>query len=129
MVSANARRPQVLLVEDSPIIRKMVQAGIGSHYEVLTAENTAQGWQLFEQHRPAVVILDASLESRGDGFTLLESIKNSSEAPLCLVAMLTADNSVTAREVAKRFGVDAFFTKPISGRTLLRWLQDVCPEP
>lgn len=121
--------PQILLVEDSPIIRKMVVGGIGKHYEVLVAEDTAEGWRMFQQHRPRVVFLDASLQNKGDGFALLSAIKSADSPGDHLVAMLTGDASEASREVANRYGADAYFTKPIGGSSLLRWLQEVYPAP
>ena len=54
-------KAKLLVVDDDEGIRTQMKWALGQHYEVLLAEDRASALALFQQHRPAVVLLDLGL--------------------------------------------------------------------
>ena len=54
--------PQILLIEDQPNQRLLYEQELSDEgYDVLTASNGRDGLELFERHRPQLVIVDVLL--------------------------------------------------------------------
>jgi len=75
---------KLLIVDDSPEIRKQLKWGFGNEYRVLLAESVDEALKLFEQHTPDVVTLDLGLPPDIDG---------ASEGLRCLQIMLQSQPS------------------------------------
>ena len=66
---ADARKT-VLIADDQPRVRQLVRATIGSdQYAVVEAADGEVAWQLLQQHRPAVALLDVQMPGR-DGLAV-----------------------------------------------------------
>ena len=69
---ADARKT-VLIADDQPRVRQLVRATIGSdqyaQYAVVEAADGDVAWQLLQQHRPAVALLDVQMPGR-DGLAV-----------------------------------------------------------
>ena len=49
----------ILIVEDDPAIQSLVSLGLRyEHYHVIATDNGLTGLQLFEEHKPDLIILD-----------------------------------------------------------------------
>jgi len=60
---------KLLIVDDSPEIRKQLKWGLGKHYKVLLAEDVAEAVKLFDVHCPKVMTIDLGLPPDVDGAT------------------------------------------------------------
>ncbi|MBI5397385.1 MAG: response regulator transcription factor [Verrucomicrobia bacterium] len=106
-----ARRVKLLVVEDSPIVRKRLCALIErlpSVNLIGCAEDGSQGLELFRALQPEAVMLDLQLPGLS-GFELLPVFK--SERPDCPVIVLTTYADDIVRERCVRLGADHFFDK------------------
>lgn len=98
-----ARRPQVLLVEDTITTRALERSILeAAGYEVRVAVDGIEAWQLLEEHGADVVVSDVDMP-RMDGVALCEAARRSSrfrDVPFILVTSL-------ASEADRRRGVEA----------------------
>src|ERR1700745_1861221 len=109
----------VLVADDSAVYRKLVEHALPSAlFPVLLAKNGLEAIELFDQHRPEMVITDWVMPY----ITWLEvsrRIRESSEGPYTYIIILT---SVTQTENVVRglaAGADDYLTKPFHAEELL----------
>jgi two-component system cell cycle response regulator len=110
---------QVLVVDDSPFSRKLVEHAVsGGSYSLLLAENGNEAMRLFKKHRPAVVITDWMLPD-SSGPELCERMRAESPDSYTYIILLT---SMTEKEdIVKGLssGADDYLTKPFDRGELL----------
>lgn len=116
MEKKEAAPPRVLIIEDEGGLLEILELNFRSAgYSVSTAADGVTAWQLFEQVRPDLLVLDLNLPQMS-GFRLLELVRSESEVP---VLILTAYDFAEAEEVA-RHRPNAFVKKPFHVRDLIR---------
>lgn len=102
----------ILLVEDEANSRKgLTQFLQGLDYDVMTAQNGKEAFEIFKKESPELVISDIRMPEM-DGIALLESIKV--EAPAAKVILLTAYGSVEDAVKAMKKGAFYYLTKPVN---------------
>ncbi len=107
--------PQVLIIEDEEGLLEILEINFRSAgYRVLVAADGVTAWQLFDQQRPDLLVLDLNLPQLS-GFRLLELVRSESDVP---VLILTAYDFAEAEEVA-RYRPDAFVKKPFDIKDLI----------
>ena len=110
------RHNRILLVDDEPQIRVMLRDILEQQgYVVATAKDCAQAMEEYRQFLPDAVLLDVMLPD-GDGFTLCEQIRCSSDLP---VLFLSARDEDEARLKGLGLGADDYITKPFLPKELL----------
>jgi len=99
----------ILIVEDDPAIVSLVSLGLRyEQYNVIVADNGQVGLQLFEEHKPDLIILDWLLPGI-DGITLCRMIRSQSDVP---IIMITARDAITDRVNGLETGADDYLVKP-----------------
>lgn len=107
--------PLVLIIEDEEGLLEILDVNFrAAGYRVLTAADGVVAWQVFDQERPDLLVLDLNLP-RMSGFRLLELVRSESEVP---VLILTAYDFAEAEEVA-RYRPDAYIKKPFDVKVLV----------
>jgi DNA-binding response OmpR family regulator len=102
------KQPQVLIIEDEGGLLEILEINFRSAgYRVLAAADGMTAWQLFDEHKPDLLVLDLNLP-RISGFRLLELVRSESNVPILI---LTAYDFAEAEEVAQ-YRPDAFVKKP-----------------
>jgi len=118
------RGRRLLIVEDEPLLRVAVSDALRQQgWIVDIAEDGVRGEEMFEEHRPDLVLVDLVMP-RMDGMELLRRIKGSD--PDCTVVMITAHGSVERAVEAMRHGAADFITKPFRTAQLIARLENVC---
>lgn len=84
-------------------------------YRVLTAETGESGLDIFQTEKPEVVISDIQMPGIS-GYDVLKEIK--SQAPECIVIMVTAFGTVEHAVNAMKDGAFDYITKPFSNEEL-----------
>ena len=109
-------RHKVLIVDDEPHIRRLIQAALArADYAAVEAANARETMDQLRRERPDVVLLDLGLPDR-DGLELVPSIKAQSDATLIIVSAREAtDEKVAALDL----GADDYLTKPFDTDELL----------
>jgi DNA-binding NtrC family response regulator len=103
-------KANVLVVDDEPLIRESLRGVLAEEgFDVHAAGSAGQGWAVFEEQRPDIVLLDVVLGD-GDGLDLLRRMKE--QAPPTKVILISAHGSFElAVQAMKRGGYD-FIKKP-----------------
>ncbi len=102
----------LLLVEDDPRIRSIVERGLGARgFGVTSAADAAAGAELARILEVDLVVLDLLLPDRG-GLAVLEEIR--ADKPRLPVIVLTALDDVGAKIGGLDAGADDYLTKPFS---------------
>ena len=106
----------ILLVEDAQDLAEVVRRELeGAGYRVLHAPTGTSALDLWEHHRPDLIILDWMLPGL-DGLEVLRRIRQHSPVP---VLMLTARSEEVDRVIGLEVGADDYLTKPFSMRELV----------
>lgn len=110
---------RILLVEDNEMNRDMLSRRLARKgYEVLTADDGAQGLHAAASEKPDLILMDMSLPVI-DGWEATRRLKTSEETQAIPVIALTAHAMAPDLEKALQAGCDDYDTKPIELRRLL----------
>ena len=118
-MSQGEEKFKILIVDDSPVSRKLVELPLlEKGYEVIIATNGRSGVELFEKHRPDVVITDWMMPDL-TGKEICQRIRASSEDPYTYIIVLTGQTSKDNLVEALALGADDYLTKPFHRGELL----------
>ncbi|MBW3582881.1 MAG: response regulator [Euryarchaeota archaeon] len=110
---ADARTIAVLIVEDRPVARKVLETELGEADDLRVAGFAKNGREAIERVKelsPDVVIMDIVMPEM-DGLTALAEIRKFSDVPVIMLSG-SHENAETLQHLAKKRGADAFFLKP-----------------
>jgi two-component system OmpR family response regulator len=116
-MTSSDRIPQVLVVDDEPNIRELVQVALKFHgCAVSTAATGADALRLAESSRPDLIVLDVVLPDL-DGFEVCRRLRaGGNEVP---VIFLTARDTSSDTVTGLALGGDDYVTKPFSVEALV----------
>ncbi|MCK4553458.1 response regulator [Candidatus Parcubacteria bacterium] len=104
-------KKKVLLVEDDKTISLMYKTKIETGgFEVLTADNGADGLKLAKEQKPDIIMLDVILPQL-DGFSVLEELKKDTSTKNIPVVMLTNLGTEEDKEKGKKLGAIDYLVK------------------
>ncbi len=108
---------KILLVDDEPDLRSMVKEFLqkAGFYKVVTAASCREAEVMFRREAPDLILLDVMLPD-GDGFTLLQKLREESEVP---VIFLSARDEDENRLHGLGLGADDYITKPFLPQELI----------
>jgi DNA-binding response OmpR family regulator len=118
----------IMIVDDDPYLVLGLSARLKANgYRVVSAPDAVCAISVTRQEKPDLVILDLGLPA-GDGFTVLERLKElaSFEAPPTI--MLSARNPDGNRTKALKAGAVAYFQKPPNTQEFLRAVRQALGE-
>src|SRR5947207_334860 len=102
----------ILIVDDEKNTRDGLQSFLsGLDYEVLTAENSEQGWKIYKDEKPDLILSDIRMPGQ-QGVDFLEKIM--ADNPHALFILMTAYGSVEDAVKAMKKGAFYYLTKPIN---------------
>ena len=102
----------ILIVDDEKNTRDGLHQFLeGLDYDVLTAADGLEGWKVFKEEKPQIVLADIRMPGM-EGTALLEKIK--AESPRTPVILLTAYGSVEDAVKAMKNGAFYYLTKPVN---------------
>jgi CheY-like chemotaxis protein len=103
------RRPRILVVDDSPIVRELLTEMLrGAGVLVEAAEDGVAALRSLEVTKPDLVLSDVEMPRMG-GLELLRRIRGQNQQ--IPVIMLTTRGSVEDRRAAAELGADAYLVK------------------
>jgi len=118
-VTSEAAIPDValktlLIVDDSPLIRKMVAGVLGKDFDsILQAQDGEDGVEMAIQHRPHLVLLDLEMP-RLNGLEACARIRQIPELASVPVVMLISRDSQADVEAAFAAGATDYLVKPFA---------------
>ncbi len=111
----------ILLVDDEPELRKLLQTTLAApEFTIIQAGTGEEALLMARSLHPDLIILDMQLKpEHPNGLEVCRELKDDPAMPRTPILMLTGSHWPGDREGAEDAGVDYFFTKPFSPRTLL----------
>jgi DNA-binding response OmpR family regulator len=115
----------VLIAEDEPNILESLRfllehAGL----RIATAHDGAQAIRSIQELRPALVVLDVTMQHHS-GFEVLKRVRADPELSATKVLILTAKGQEADRRTSSDLGADRFITKPFSNKELVAQVREL----
>ncbi len=122
-------RPRVLVVDDNPDLLFLVAESLTElgGFEVVTAENGAEGLERYYESAPDCVIIDVKMPGL-DGYQLVRALRgdaSSSATPLVILSALIQERERVAGLLS---GADQYLMKPVAPADLVAAIQGVLAE-
>ncbi len=115
-------KPEILVVDDSKVIRLAARKMLGTDYEIHLAEDGLIGWEMIQQNSNiSVVFTDLSMPNMG-GMELLAKVRNSDNeqiAELPVIILTGNDDSESNKKEVFDAGATDFIGKPFDSIALL----------
>jgi len=112
-------RPKVLVVDDDADLQRALAVRLRSAgFEAAFASDAVSALAVANRERPSAIVLDLGLPG-GDGFTVLQRIRNSLHVTNVPVIVLSARDAAGNRQRALDAGASAYFAKPADDAELL----------
>lgn len=111
------KHPIILVVEDNKAICEYIQKSLNDIYEVITAKDGKEGWELAQARIPNVIVSDVMMPVM-DGIELCRLTKDNMITSHIPVILLTAKDSLQDKEEGYAAGADSYLTKPFSAKLL-----------
>jgi two-component system, cell cycle response regulator len=118
-VSASEQAFQVLVVDDSPVARKLVENALPpDRYSIFNAKSGQEGLDLFAKHRPGLVITDWLMPDLS-GIELCRRLRADFHDCFTYVIILTGVSEKSKVITGLQAGADEYLTKPFDAEELL----------
>jgi len=120
----------ILVVDDSPTIRKMVRAALGGLQDVAFVE-AGTGLQAIEtlaMHPVRMVVLDLNMPDM-HGLDVLKFLRSHSQYRALPVMVLTTRGDESSREEVLEAGATSYMTKPFSPNFLVSSVRELLDTP
>src|SRR5581483_1176324 len=118
-LNLGAPPPKILVIDDEPSIVSYLEEFLTAHhYEVITAENGAQGIDQAVKTLPDLVLLDIMLPNQ-NGFQVCTTLKEDPRTSNIPILLLTALQSSEDKIAGLDSGADDFITKPFKAGEIL----------
>jgi signal transduction histidine kinase/DNA-binding response OmpR family regulator len=117
---STGNKPLVMIVEDNAEMSNYIISILQPTHTLVTAYNGAEALRMLQTiaNLPSLIISDAMMPEM-DGFTLLETLKQSPAFCTVPVIMLTALTDIGHKLKALNIGVDDYITKPFLNNELI----------
>lgn len=123
MIGEARRIKTVLIADDEPAMRLLVTATISSsQIHVLEASDGDEAWDLIEQHRPDLVLLDVQMPGQ-TGLELTRRIREDPDLTHTRIVILTSKAQAGDVAAGLAVGADLYLTKPFSPISLLMYVE------
>ncbi|HEU0152583.1 MAG TPA: response regulator, partial [Arenimonas sp.] len=122
MSGETGAKARILVVDDSKLMRKAAHKMLGDEFDVVTADDGEQAWQMIGEDQSIQVVFSDLNMPVADGYELLRRVRGSDDAglqSLPLIIVTGAENDEAARMRALDMGATDFITKPFSTTDLV----------
>lgn len=121
-VMEEAGQGTILVVDDSVVIRKMVEIALeNENYNIVSVATGKEALNFLDERTPDLIILDIMLTDM-NGLDVLKAIKASKQIP---VVMLSAKDTPRETTKAKQLGADDFIPKPFKDEELVGKIKEL----
>ena len=128
-VGPAARRPYVLVVDDSPSVRRVVSNMLKANgWEVQSARDGVEALDMIARQVPSAVLLDIEMP-RMDGYELMATVRSQEQYRRLPLIVLTSRAATKHHQRAFQLGADAYLVKPYQDEELLSTLARLVNEP
>jgi len=117
--------PRVLIVDDSPTeTYKFKEILEKNGFEIISADNGADGVAVARQEKPDVVLMDVVMPGL-NGFQATRQLKQGSETKHIPVIIVTTKDQETDKVWGRRQGASDYLTKPVDEAVLIDTIKRV----
>lgn len=114
---------QILVIDDDPVLVKMVQTRLMANgYDVLAANDAALGLETALKKLPDLIILDVMMPII-NGYNMCTILKTNEKSKKIPIIMLTARAEEKDKAIGREVGVDAYMTKPFKMEELINQIE------
>ncbi len=114
---------RILMIEDNEQNRYLATFLLEAHgYEVLSAEDGAQGIHLAAKMNPALILLDIQLPTM-DGYAVARELRKNAGLDSVPVIAVTSYAMTGDRELALESGCTGYIEKPINPETFAKEIE------
>jgi cyclic di-GMP phosphodiesterase len=125
MVKGEGDRRRILIVDDDPLIRDVVRAVLEDQsFELSEAVDGLEAVQVAVEHRPDIVLLDVMMP-RMNGYDVCRHLRRDPNTAGTIVVMLSALDTVAAKDEGLSAGADSYLVKPFSPLELLATVSEI----
>lgn len=119
VVSPSGQRSYVLVVDDSPSVRRVVSNMLKANgWEVQTARDGVEALDVIARQMPSAVLLDIEMP-RMDGYELMATVRSQEQYRHLPLVVLTSRAATKHQQRALQLGADAYVVKPYQDEELL----------
>lgn len=112
-------RNKILIIEDDQDLRRGLNIRLrAGNYDTAFAADAVMALSVAKKEAPDLILLDLGLPG-GDGFMVLDRMKNIASLACTPVIVLSARDPKTNEKRALDAGVEAFFQKPVDNEKLM----------
>ncbi|GEM_PF-1321072 len=119
--------PMVLIIEDNPDVKNYLSSTLGEEYQIITADDGAEGELMAQKHLPDVIISDIAMP-RMDGLELTEKLKAEFLTSHIPIVLLTAKTTHDDKLRGLKVGADQYLAKPFSPLELKLCLKNLLSQ-
>lgn len=115
----------ILIVDDSQLDRNHLSEVVRSAgWEVLAAEDGAQGVSLAKEHLPYAILMDINMPEM-DGFAATRALRNDDSTAKIPVILVTAKDQRADKAWGKMLGAKGYITKPFQDEEVIEAIQNL----
>jgi two-component system KDP operon response regulator KdpE len=116
-------RNKILIIEDDPDLRRGLNIRLrASNYDTAFAADAVMALSIAKKEAPDLILLDLGLPG-GDGFVVLDRMKNIASLACTPVIVVSARDPKANEKRALAAGAEAFFQKPVDNDELMKAIQ------
>jgi CheY-like chemotaxis protein len=116
---------KVLVVDDEIHIVHVVAIKLRNNgYEVLSAENGAEAFEIACKEKPDIIVTDFQMPIM-TGLELIEKLRQSEQTKDIPVILLTARNFAVTQDQQEHLQIHKCLSKPFSPKELLGYIEDI----
>ena len=119
---------KILLVEDNPVILISLEFLMKQNgYDVYTADNSEDAFDLAEKHLPDLIMLDVMLNT-SSGIEICRNLRSMENMAKIKIILLSALGQPEDVEKGIDAGADLYVTKPFSTRDLVKTVKEMLAD-
>ena len=119
MGGESGAKARILVVDDSKLMRKAALKMLGDEFDVVTADDGVEAWDLLEQDASIRVVFTDLNMPRLDGYQTCALIKNNHLFKGTPVIMLSSKDGLFDKARGRIVGSEQYLTKPFTREELL----------
>ena len=116
-VDNNELKPLILIVDDNPEMRNVIQTILADGYRCVFASNGKEGLEVVNNQHPDLIISDLMMPVM-DGIEMSRILKKNLTTAVIPIIMLTAKDDKQTERKSLQLQIDAFIAKPFDAEIL-----------
>jgi len=116
---------KILIVDDDPVQITLLKGILSeNNYEVISADEASVGLQMAMTNNPDLILLDVMMPVI-NGYNFCKLLKAEESQKNILVILVTSRDNVEDVKIGLAMGANAYLTKPVNTKELLKTIKDL----